>query len=130
MSETTIRVFLSDIHMGDEQSQEGKHPYGWLRADRADLLARLLSGARRNSGVIEVVLVGDLFDEWAVPYTVDPVPKPNNDLSQYRRIADAPVIAPVMRELRAIAQSTNISAWPPWNGMPMRSRRATCGPVA
>ena len=66
------RIFTSDIHMGTAESIEGDHPYGWLRKDRVDLLAEFLNELAVDDSLSELVIGGDLFDEWVEPYKGTP----------------------------------------------------------
>ncbi len=88
-------VFISDIHMGTAQSIEGDHPYGWLRKDRADLLANFLSDLMTDDSLLELVIGGDLFDEWVEPYTTVP--------PSFQAIADAPQNKAIISALKKLA---------------------------
>jgi len=70
MSNTKRRIFISDIHMGIGEGLSGHHPYGWLRKDRAKMLVAFLNSLAGANRVDELVVVGDLFDEWVMPFTV------------------------------------------------------------
>lgn len=71
----TRRVFVSDVHMSTAD-----HPYDWLQPDQAqrflDFLDDLANGPDR---VDELVLVGDMFDDWVCP--VDVLPKRFSDIA-------------------------------------------------
>lgn len=70
MSDAKRRIFISDIHMGIGEGLAGPHLYGWLRQDRAGMLVDFLNSLAGNNRVDELVVVGDLFDEWVMPFTV------------------------------------------------------------
>ncbi len=72
MTTRTKKVFVSDIHMGDAKSQAGVHPYGWFRSNIPNL-ASFLTAQLNDSQVAEVVVLGDLFDEWVIPTDQDPL---------------------------------------------------------
>ena len=53
-------IFLSDLHMNVDAG------YSWL-VDHADDLANFLVGLENRDDVAEVVILGDLVDQWVVP---------------------------------------------------------------
>ena len=68
----TRRIFISDIHMGDKRSLNPPAPYtnkyGWLSKERADLLADFLEMEVMGSDKVkELIILGDLLDEWVCP---------------------------------------------------------------
>ena len=96
------RVFISDIHMGDERSinQSGMyHKYCWFYdqspspiGNRPEMLATFLNQyCIGDESVSEVVILGDLFDAWICPSELDPtdpahpMPPPGQ---QFTNIAD------------------------------------------
>jgi len=102
----TKQIFISDLHMGTAESVEGKSPYGWLLTDRARLLAEFLSKLARDETLAELVVVGDLFDEWVVPYPVPPVPPIGSPYAdQFAKIAIAGQNQPVIQALQDLANS-------------------------
>ncbi len=115
---TNRRIFISDIHMGDRRSANQTppfHGYCWFShpdlspdTDRPGMLADFLEEYCINDGsVAEVVIVGDLFDEWVCPVQYDPTeppyPAPLPPGEQYGRIAAAPQNAPVVKALKNLA---------------------------
>jgi UDP-2,3-diacylglucosamine pyrophosphatase LpxH len=79
---TIRRIFVSDIHMGDERSQHQPHPYGWLSDSRRDLFERFVRTVCKGDSdghVDEVVILGDLFDQWVCPAEYDPTEPPHAD---------------------------------------------------
>ena len=95
------RVFISDIHMGTAESIEGDHPYGWLRKDRADMLAEFLNELAVDDSLSELVIGGDLFDEWVEPYTVSP--------TDFKTIAGAPQNRPVISALNNLTDVDGVT---------------------
>lgn len=75
LQRTKILV-ISDLHLGDKRSINGDptfkitKPYGWTVANRDKLLS-FLQYVRSQSDVSELVIAGDLFDEWVAPMQVD-----------------------------------------------------------
>ena len=63
-----VIVVISDVHMGDERSISGK--YGWFNRNR-NTLVNFLNYLRLNPNVRELVIAGDMFDEWVAPMTSD-----------------------------------------------------------
>ena len=113
------RVFISDIHMGDRRSISpgpNFHNYCWFHpdaspdSDRPAMLTRFLKEyCIVDSSVAEVVIVGDLFDEWVCPAGFDPAepphPTPPPHGEQCRRIAAAPQNQGVVKALKALASA-------------------------
>ena len=72
----TIVVIISDIHMGDMRSKN--NGYGWFNKN-SDRLVGFLNLIRQMPNVRELVIAGDLFDEWVAPMqsdTFNGVPQP------------------------------------------------------
>lgn len=82
-NQETRRIFISDLHMGDERSLT-RHPpqypntYGWLRDDeqgdhRITMLAEFLEYLVAHAGDYdELIILGDLLDQWVCPAAFDP----------------------------------------------------------
>jgi len=64
----TIIIVISDIHMGDLRSINGG--YGWFNKNRAKLVS-FLNLVRQMPNVRELVIDGDMFDEWVAPMDSD-----------------------------------------------------------
>ncbi|MCP4538803.1 MAG: hypothetical protein GY832_16845 [Chloroflexi bacterium] len=108
VTERTKRIFISDIHMGDEESvssfeSNGLYPYCWFYGDRPQMLADFLRLQIEDPQVKDVVILGDLFDEWVYPAQLDPVPPLPDD--QFHRIAQATQNVPVIESLKEVATS-------------------------
>lgn len=89
------KLFISDIHMGDARSFEGPHPYGWFRKNIPNL-ATFLTEQLNAPEVAEVVILGDLFDDWVIPTTIDP-------LRSFQAICDNPTNSPVIEGMKKLA---------------------------
>jgi UDP-2,3-diacylglucosamine pyrophosphatase LpxH len=64
----TVTVVISDIHLGDQRGiNDG---YGWTVKNRAKLVG-FLKLLRQRPNIKELVIAGDLFDEWVAPMTYD-----------------------------------------------------------
>ena len=59
---------VSDVHMGDERSLADRPlpHYGWFKENR-DALQEFLERAGRTVSLRELVIAGDLIDEWVAP---------------------------------------------------------------
>lgn len=68
--EATKVVVLSDIHMSDQRAIDGG--WGWFKERRPVLINFLNNIARHPDEYREVVVAGDMFDEWVAPMDVSP----------------------------------------------------------
>ena len=68
------RIFISDLHMNTDESLTPAtgNRYGWIGPGRLQALANFLKQIPRMGGVEEVVILGDLYDNWVCPATKDP----------------------------------------------------------
>jgi UDP-2,3-diacylglucosamine pyrophosphatase LpxH len=113
---TTKRIFLSDIHMGDGRSVSPGgtfYPYCWFYGDRPQLLGAFLKRYCIDNGLVsEVVILGDLFDEWICPTHFDPTDPPHAvppQGQQFINIADAQQNEPVIEALNELASQKPLS---------------------
>lgn len=60
----TITIVISDIHLGDQRSIDKK--YGWFNKN-STILVNFLNHLGQRPDVKELVIAGDLFDEWVAP---------------------------------------------------------------
>jgi UDP-2,3-diacylglucosamine pyrophosphatase LpxH len=95
MANRTKRIFISDIHMGDARSMSAPNPYVWFK-DNIALLARFLDDQLTAPDVKEVVILGDLFDEWVIPVEYDPI-------TSFDAICSNADNKPVIDKLKALA---------------------------
>lgn len=94
---------ISDIHMGDARATAGK--YCWF-GKNADALSSFLDYIQNQYPVRQLVIQGDLFDEWLIPYRVmpyDPAYGINNTRDFYLAVANSSVNHPIIQKLKAIA---------------------------
>ncbi|MCP4146606.1 MAG: hypothetical protein GY757_02550 [bacterium] len=94
----TKRIFISDLHMGDKRSNapgEGLHRYVWLYEPRTTMLANFLQSVYNSDDVKEVIILGDLFDQWVFPTNFTP--------PSYSDIANAPLNVNIVKALKDIA---------------------------
>lgn len=100
----TKSVFISDIHLGTEESVKEK--YGWFWAEKGVLLGEFLTQLAADNTVAEVVIVGDLFDEWVVPYGSSPIVSAPN---QFEVIAKAHQNLPVIKGLQNLIAISGVT---------------------
>lgn len=100
------RIFISDVHMGTEESVTGVgelKPWGWLSAQNAKKLGVFLERVQKDRDVLDVVILGDLFDDWVIPPQVDP-----DSAGMIAKIARAPQNKPIIDGLRAVSREKNL----------------------
>ena len=96
------RVFVSDIHMNAGkgfQTEKNKYPYEWLSPDEADRFADFLNFLNGQEDVQEIILLGDLLDDWVYP--VDMVPP------SLETILKAPVNKKIVQALKKMCANQN-----------------------
>lgn len=86
-------VFISDIHLSADPNTS------WI-FEHIDPLADFLHTLNARQDLSELVILGDLLDDWMVP--IDDVP------STFQNILEAPHNAPVVAALQAICKNTFI----------------------
>jgi UDP-2,3-diacylglucosamine pyrophosphatase LpxH len=100
-----VILCISDIHLGEDRAIAGN--YCWFGDNQAalvDLLEYVLTGG----DVRELVILGDLFDGWIIPYRVSPFDTAAgvyNISGYFHSVANSQVNLPIMDKLRAIASS-------------------------
>lgn len=104
-SQRNAIVCISDIHMGEARAAAGH--YCWF-SENASALENLLDSVLASKSVRQLVILGDLFDEWVVPYRMTPFDTSSgvyNSSDYFHSVANSPVNAPVISRLKAIAAS-------------------------
>jgi len=99
---------ISDIHMGEARGIAQK--YCWF-SENQKALTTLLDDVIAGKQVREVLILGDLFDEWTIPYRdlpFDTTSGIRNSVDYFRSVATAPVNKPVIDRLRTIASDGNM----------------------
>lgn len=99
---------ISDIHMGEARGIAQN--YCWF-SENQKALTVLLDDVIAGKQVREVLILGDLFDEWTIPYRnlpFDTTSGIRNSVDYFRSVAAAPVNKPVIDRLRAIAYDGNM----------------------
>jgi len=98
------RVYISDIHMNagkGVKAPAGKHPYEWLGPAEARRFAAFLEFLNRAKDVQELVIIGDLLDDWVCPVDVVP-PSPE-------AILKAAINKEIVQALKKLAKNKDIA---------------------
>ena len=101
-------VCISDVHMGDERAVAGG--YCWFDKN-ADGLENFLDYVMSSPDVKQLVLLGDLFDEWLVPYDVTPFDSTvniHNSEEYFNAIATCPTNIEIFNKFRTIVNEGDI----------------------
>jgi len=101
-------ICISDIHMGDPRSVA--LGYCWFSKNSA-ALDSLLDVVLTSPQVRQLVILGDLFDGWVIPYRIspfDPLAGINNSRDYFLAIANSPTNIDIINKLKAIASSGTI----------------------
>ena len=103
-SGVTKRIFISDFHMGDNRGMKPypPHPYsyGWLNKN-ISVAADFLHEQLQKEDISEVIILGDLFDQWVIPLDMDP-------LTGFDNICNNPANKSIVDNLKALAASPRI----------------------
>ena len=99
---------ISDIHMGEERAVTDKYCWFYKNADPLkDLLGHVLS----DHVVRQVVIMGDLFDEWIIPYNFqvfDSSAGVTSTSDYFHSVAKSITNKPIIDQLKAIAASDSV----------------------
>ena len=101
-------VCISDIHMGEARAAAGH--YCWF-SENATALENMLDSVLASKSVRQLVILGDLFDEWVIPYRMmafDTTSGIHNSSDYFHFVANSPVNSPVISRLKTIAASGTI----------------------
>lgn len=101
-------IVISDIHMNDARSTSGS--YGWFNENSA-LLTEFLQYIRDSLTVSQLVIAGDLFDNWVVPLNSEPYDSSSgitDDLGYFQSVASNPVNSGSVAMINQIADAGNI----------------------
>lgn len=104
-------IFISDIHMGHDESVSSRKPYVWFK-DNIPILAQFLSDQINARDVKEVVILGDLFDQWIIPADYSPI-------TSFESICSSIANQPVIANLRALANGGKLVYVPGNHDMPI-----------
>jgi UDP-2,3-diacylglucosamine pyrophosphatase LpxH len=99
---------ISDIHMGEYRAVTNN--YCWFSKNDS-ALTDLLDLVLTTHQVKQVVILGDLFDEWVIPYGFAPFDTASgihDSRGYFLSVANSPVNIPVINKLKAIASGSEI----------------------
>ncbi|MEW5737131.1 MAG: metallophosphoesterase [Thermodesulfobacteriota bacterium] len=100
-------VALSDVHMGEDRAVN--NGYCWF-SDNSDALLALVTDLETNQEVRELVILGDLFDEWLIPYDAPPYDPPvADDRDYFFSVRNAKKNSAIVDVLGAIAAAGTIA---------------------
>ena len=97
------RIYVSDIHMNAGKglrAVKGQHPYEWLGPTEAKRFADFLNSLNDPNVVQELIIIGDLMDDWVYP--VDVVPP------SLEEIVNAPINRKIVQALIKLCENEKI----------------------
>jgi UDP-2,3-diacylglucosamine pyrophosphatase LpxH len=98
-------ICISDLHMNDQRATA--LGYSWFGKNMS-ALDSLFSSILKSTRVKQLVILGDLFDEWAVPYRInplDPAAGIQTTREYFLAVAANPVNSNIVNKLKQIATS-------------------------
>ena len=98
------RIYIADIHMNAAKGvrpAKGKHPYEWLGPKEARRFAKFLEYLNDPANLREVVILGDLMDDWVYPVNVVP--------PSLQSIVKAPINKRIVQALRKLSRNPKIN---------------------
>ena len=99
-------VIVSDIHIGGPRATA--KDYNWF-ADNVTEFLKFLESVSSSPQVKELIINGDLFDEWIMPMDVKPFEAPiTNNTEFFQSVANAPTMKPIIDKLNEIADTGDI----------------------
>jgi UDP-2,3-diacylglucosamine pyrophosphatase LpxH len=93
-------VFVSDVHIGAGKKGNYTYDYDWLSPKETERFASFLLNLNKREDVKEVILLGDIADNWVCP--IDLVPP------TFEEIFDAEKNTDVTENLKKLAQNPHI----------------------
>ncbi len=98
----TKRIYISDVHMsaGRKPKRKNRYPYDWLGPKEAKNFAGFLKYLSASKDVKEIILLGDIMDNWVCP--VDEVPP------TFKEIIKAPHNRDIVKYLQVLAEHKEI----------------------
>ena len=92
------RIYISDVHMGPGRTpKEGRFDYDWLLVEEARTFAKFLEYLNGDNNVGEIILLGDIMDDWVCP--IYEVPPTFNDIIKAGKNQE------IVKNLRMIAKN-------------------------
>jgi len=101
MPKRTKRIFISDVHMSaGRKPKQGRHDYDWLAPEEANRLAKFIDHVNDSTDIQEVILLGDIMDNWVCPVDEEPI--------TYDEIVKAPKNKNLVASLKKLAKNKEI----------------------
>lgn len=110
LPQRTKIAIISDIHMGDQRAYD--KDYCWFGKNKQALESFLDFVVSDTSDIRDLVICGDLFDEWLVPYTISPFDSAlniNSNMDFFNAVAGAEVNENIFNKLRAVANHDSVT---------------------
>jgi UDP-2,3-diacylglucosamine pyrophosphatase LpxH len=105
-AERNAIVCLSDLHMGEERAVD--RGYCWF-IENAAALEDFVQKMQGNETVRELVILGDLFDEWLIPFDTPPFDGTVSDSNEYfHAVRNGPTNAAIFDTLAEVASGGEI----------------------
>ena len=102
-SARTKIVIISDVHIGD--SRATKYGYNWFGDNKTEFIS-FLDDVLKSDKIKELVIAGDMFDEWIMPVDVTPfIGEVTNSEEFFYSVANAPAMQEVISKMNEIAES-------------------------
>jgi hypothetical protein len=103
VGQRTKYVVVSDIHIGDARATD--NGYNWFSENVTEFKS-FLDDVSGNTQIKELIIDGDLFDEWEMPVDVKPfVGAVTTSDEFFQSVANAPTMKPIIDKLNQIADS-------------------------
>lgn len=99
---------ISDIHMGDDRAETKN--YCWF-GKNADALENFLEFVDTSKQFRQLVILGDLFDEWLIPWSISPFDSSiniNNSEEFFKAVANSTTNLPIFTKLKEIALNPEV----------------------
>jgi calcineurin-like phosphoesterase family protein len=104
--ERTKLIIVSDIHIGGPRATAGN--YNWF-ADNISEFLSFLKQVEKSRQVKELIIAGDLFDEWIMPMDVKPfVGDVTTSAEFFKSVADASPMKDIIKKINNIANGGKI----------------------
>lgn len=107
-SERKLIACISDIHMGQQKAVDSG--YCWF-SDNKEALEQFLDMVIEKPVFKELIIMGDLFDEWMIPYSISPFDSAygvTNTREYFESVANAESNSLIFDKLKAIALNPDI----------------------
>jgi predicted phosphodiesterase len=105
-AERTKLIIISDIHIGGPRATAGK--YNWFK-DNVSEFYLFLDDVLNSKQIKELIIAGDLFDEWIMPMNVKPfVGDVTTSAEFFKSVAEATTMKDIIAKLNEIADSGDI----------------------